>query len=60
MPERASHPGARREQTRTALLDATVECLVDIGYARASMQEICARAGVSKGAVNTISRRRPS
>ncbi|MFF4600465.1 TetR/AcrR family transcriptional regulator [Amycolatopsis sp. NPDC001319] len=41
----------RREQTRTALLDATVESLVDIGYARASMQEICARAGVSKGAV---------
>ncbi|HWD04979.1 MAG TPA: TetR/AcrR family transcriptional regulator [Amycolatopsis sp.] len=41
----------RREQTRTALLDATIECLVEIGYARTSMQEICARAGVSKGAV---------
>ncbi|NKQ53067.1 TetR/AcrR family transcriptional regulator [Amycolatopsis sp. K13G38] len=40
----------RREQTRTALLDATVECLVELGYARSSMQEICARAGVSKGA----------
>jgi AcrR family transcriptional regulator len=41
----------RREQTRTALLDATIECLVDLGYARTSVQEICARAGVSKGAV---------
>jgi AcrR family transcriptional regulator len=41
----------RREQTRTALLDATIECLVDIGYSRASVQEICTRAGVSKGAV---------
>ncbi|MFD5095864.1 TetR/AcrR family transcriptional regulator [Amycolatopsis thailandensis] len=41
----------RREQTRTALLDATIDCLVDLGYARTSVQEICARAGVSKGAV---------
>ncbi|AIJ24974.1 TetR/AcrR family transcriptional regulator [Amycolatopsis methanolica] len=40
----------RREQTRTALLDATIECLVELGYARTSMHEICARAGVSKGA----------
>lgn len=40
----------RREQTRTALLDATIECLVELGYARTSVQEICARAGVSKGA----------
>lgn len=41
----------RRARTRTALLDATIDCLVEIGYARASMQEICARARVSKGAV---------
>ncbi|RSN13830.1 TetR family transcriptional regulator [Streptomyces sp. WAC 05977] len=41
----------RREQTRAALLDATIDCLVDLGYARTSVQEICARAGVSKGAV---------
>ncbi|HKS48600.1 MAG TPA: TetR/AcrR family transcriptional regulator [Amycolatopsis sp.] len=41
----------RREQTRTALLDATIECLVELGYARTSMREICSRAGVSKGAV---------
>ncbi|MGW3994472.1 TetR/AcrR family transcriptional regulator [Amycolatopsis sp. NPDC004772] len=41
----------RREQTRTALLDATIDCLVEVGYARTSVPEICARAGVSKGAV---------
>lgn len=40
----------RRENTRTALLDATVDCLVELGYARTSVHEICARAGVSKGA----------
>ncbi|MFD2418848.1 TetR/AcrR family transcriptional regulator [Amycolatopsis pigmentata] len=40
----------RRERTRTALLDATIDCLVELGYARTTMQEICARAGVSKGA----------
>jgi AcrR family transcriptional regulator len=40
----------RRERTRTALLDATIDCLVELGYARTSMQEICHRAGVSKGA----------
>lgn len=41
----------RREKTRQALLDATITCLVDLGYARTSVQEICARAGVSKGAL---------
>lgn len=40
----------RRAQTRGSLLDATIECLVELGYPRTSMQEICARAGVSKGA----------
>lgn len=40
----------RREQTREALLDATITCLVELGYARTTVQEICARAGVSRGA----------
>ncbi|MGW9306449.1 TetR/AcrR family transcriptional regulator [Saccharomonospora azurea] len=51
MPERRHRTQAeRRAHTRTALLDATITCLVELGYARTSMQEICARAGVSKGA----------
>lgn len=40
----------RRAQTRADLLDATIDCLVELGYPRTSMQEICARARVSKGA----------
>lgn len=41
----------RRERTRTVLLEATIDSLVELGYARTSVQEICARAGVSKGAL---------
>ena len=40
----------RREHTRTALLDATIDCLVDLGHARTTVQEICRRAGLSRGA----------
>lgn len=48
-------PVARRTQaersatTRAALVDATIETIEEIGYHRASLGEICARAGVSKG-----------
>jgi AcrR family transcriptional regulator len=40
----------RSEHTRGVLLDATIDCLVDLGYARTSVHEICRRAGVSRGA----------
>lgn len=40
----------RSERTRELLLDATVECLVELGYARTTVQEICLRAGLSRGA----------
>ncbi|MFI9381679.1 TetR/AcrR family transcriptional regulator [Kutzneria sp. NPDC052558] len=40
----------RTERTRELLLDATVDCLVELGYARTSTNEICRRAGVSRGA----------
>lgn len=39
----------RREATIRKLLDATVETLIERGYAEASVQKICARAGVSHG-----------
>jgi len=39
----------RSERTRELLLDATVECLVELGYAHTTVQEICQRAGVSHG-----------
>ena len=40
----------RREETRTALLDATIECLVEFGYAKTTTGRIADLAGVSRGA----------
>lgn len=40
----------RREATRTALLDATVECLVEFGYVQMTTARVADRAGVSRGA----------
>ena len=41
--------GERREATIRKLLDATTEALIEVGYSGASVQQICARAGVSQG-----------
>jgi AcrR family transcriptional regulator len=41
----------RRASTRSALVRATVECLVELGYARTTTQEVQTRAGVSRGAL---------
>lgn len=40
----------RSDATRERLLDATITCLVELGYANTTVQRICARAGVSRGA----------
>jgi AcrR family transcriptional regulator len=40
----------RRETTRGALLEATVECLVELGYGATTTLEVERRAGVSRGA----------
>ena len=40
----------RSAQTRRRLLDATVDCLFDRGYAGTTTAEIASRAGLSKGA----------
>jgi AcrR family transcriptional regulator len=40
----------RRAATRTALLDATLESLVEHGYANVTAAQIAARAGVTRGA----------
>jgi AcrR family transcriptional regulator len=40
----------RSAETRRRLLDATVECLHEFGYAGATTTEIARRAGVSRGA----------
>jgi AcrR family transcriptional regulator len=40
----------RSEHTRALLFEATIECLLDLGYAGTSVNEICKRAGLSRGA----------
>jgi len=42
---------ARSRATHRRLLDATVACLVELGYAGTTTPRICARAGVSQGAL---------
>ena len=52
----ALKPKARRTQeersaeTRARLLDATIDCLVELGYARTTTTLVAERAGVSRGA----------
>jgi AcrR family transcriptional regulator len=40
----------RSVRTREALLEATIGCLIERGYAGTSTAEVCARAGLSRGA----------
>jgi AcrR family transcriptional regulator len=40
----------RSAHTRALLLDATIDCLAELGYARTTTTEIAERAGVSRGA----------
>src|SRR5437870_7490912 len=41
----------RREATRGAVLDATVECLAELGYSGTTTTRIARRARVSRGAL---------
>ena len=49
-PPRRRTQEERTAQTRHRLLEATLECLVEDGYARTTTQAIAARAGLSRGA----------
>src|SRR5665213_1746323 len=40
----------RRAAMQERLLDATVECLVEVGWARTTLPEVVARADVGRGA----------
>ena len=44
--------GPAAEDTRAKLLDAAAEIFADVGYHRATIREICARAGVNGALVN--------
>jgi AcrR family transcriptional regulator len=41
----------RSAETRSALTEAVIECLCDIGYARTTVQEISRRSGITSGAM---------
>lgn len=41
----------RSAETRSRLLQATVECLLELGYVGTSTPEVCRRAGLSRGAL---------
>lgn len=49
-PRKRRTQAERRAATRGALLDATIECLVDEGYTNTTTTKIVERAGVSRGA----------
>lgn len=50
-PTRARRTQAERvAETRLKLLDATVECLSEVGYARMTTADVADRAGLSRGA----------
>jgi AcrR family transcriptional regulator len=50
MPKLRRTQEERSATTRAALLEATIECLSELGYARTTTVEIVRRAGVSRGA----------
>lgn len=39
----------RVEQTRSKLIQATIDCIIELGYSRATLTEITRRAGISIG-----------
>jgi AcrR family transcriptional regulator len=49
--ERRRTQAERRAETTEALLDATIEAIAELGYHGATTAEICARAGVTHGAL---------
>jgi AcrR family transcriptional regulator len=49
-PARRRTQAERRAVTRTALLDATLEVLAEVGYSNLTTAQVVARAGVTRGA----------
>ncbi len=50
-PQSRAKPGGKRERTRAALVAATLEIVEARGFAAASLDEIAAKAGMTKGAI---------
>ncbi|WP_328393421.1 TetR/AcrR family transcriptional regulator [Streptomyces sp. NBC_00390] len=51
MPPTRRTQQQRREETRQRLLDATIDCLVEYGFAGTTTHRVQERAGVSRGAL---------
>jgi AcrR family transcriptional regulator len=49
-PRRPMTQAERRAATRAALLDAVIECIVEVGYTKTTTRMIAERAGVTAGA----------
>lgn len=49
-PQKRRNQAERSAATREALLDATLQCLVEDGYANTTTARVAERAGVSRGA----------
>ncbi|MGH9193683.1 MAG: TetR/AcrR family transcriptional regulator [Acidimicrobiales bacterium] len=49
-PQRPRTKAERSAATRARLLDATIDCLVELGWSGTSTTEVVRRAGVSRGA----------
>ena len=49
-PKRRRTQSERRAETRKRLLDATIESLIEVGYAGTTIRAVTERAGVSQGA----------
>lgn len=50
-PVRRQAPSRKAVDTRYRLLEGTMECLIQLGYAQTSISTIAERAGVSRGAM---------
>jgi AcrR family transcriptional regulator len=50
VPESESRPKRRRAETVERLLDAALETFAEIGFAAASVEDICGRGGFTRGA----------
>ena len=50
-PPASAQAGGKRERTRAALVNAALEIIAERGFAAASLDEIAARAGMTKGAI---------
>ena len=49
-PQRPRTKAERSAATRVRLLDATIDCLIELGWSGTSTTEVVRRAGVSRGA----------